>query len=57
MSKILGFVSVILFWMLAIVFLPIVIFGGSAVLLFYMIYATSAIVYEASTNYFRKKNL
>lgn len=57
MIRLLGILSVILFWVVAITLSPIVLLIGVLIFVLSIMFAVSGLVYEITTKYLRRKKL
>lgn len=55
MNRLLGILSVILFWIVVLTLSPVVIFVGVAIFVLSIMFAISSMVYEFTTHYLERK--
>ena len=57
MIRLLGILSVILFWIVVLTLSPVILFVGVAIFVLSIMFAVSSLVYEFTTRYFERKKL
>lgn len=57
MIRLLGILSVVLFWIIALALSPVVLLAGVVIFILSIVFAVSSLVYDLTTRYFERKKL